>query len=81
MTKLGQITVKNIGNSIFIPAVWIVDERGGLRLALEAEREPVVFVARPSIARQNGHKRMGHASRPSKGVAVHSTHAAISKGA
>jgi len=68
----------------FTPAVWIVDARGGLRLASEAEREPEPYWAqncaqspvRPSSARQNGQKRGRHTSRPMKGIA-----AVISKGA
>jgi hypothetical protein len=80
MSKPAPITMENSCNFIFIPAAWVVDARGGLRLASEADREPVV-VARPSSARQNGQKkRSRHTCRPVKSVAAHSLHAVISKG-
>jgi hypothetical protein len=69
MSNSTEITMKNVGNPIFTPAIWVVDARGGLRLASEAEREPVVFVARVPSGRRNGRKRSCHASHPVKGVA------------
>jgi hypothetical protein len=69
MTNPAEITTKNAINPIFTPAVWIVDARGGLRLASEVEREPAVFVARPASGRRNSQKRSRHAAHPVKGVA------------
>jgi hypothetical protein len=75
--KLAPITMKISSNPIFTPAVWVVDARGGLRLASEAEKEPEFYWAqncaqsaanRPSSARQNGQKRSRHPSRSVKGV-------------
>jgi len=77
MPKLAESTTINIGNPIFIPAVWVVDARGGLRLASEADKEQpeshwaqncAQSAARPSSARQNDQKRKRHASRLGKGV-------------
>ena len=69
MPNPAEITMKNVGNPIFTPAIWLVDARGGLRLASEAEKEPEVFVARPPSGRRNSQKLRRRASHPVKGVA------------
>jgi len=65
-------------SEFFIPAFWVIDASGGLRLASEVDKEPDVhwpqncgqYAATPSSARQNGQKRSRHTSRPVKGVAT-----------
>jgi hypothetical protein len=83
--KDDHVEIRSVGNpnSIYTPAVWVVDARGGLRLASEAYKEPEVHCpqfcgqsARRSGARQNSQKQSRHASRSVKGVAT-----IISKGA